>query len=121
MMKLFSLVIIIWIPPGDTKSQHNTPAWYQPNFLRMATQQYQTFKKNFKRSFTENEDQKRFQVFRSNLVKINNHNSDPNRKWNIGVNQFSDMTKEEFKETHACYKGHQSPVKISTRTRNIPG
>ena len=34
------------------------------------------------------------------------------------VNKFSDMTKEEFKVVHACYKGHQTPM-ISTRSKGF--
>ena len=34
------------------------------------------------------------------------------------VNKFSDMTKEEFKAVHACYKGHQTPM-ISTRSKGF--
>ena len=57
MYQLLLLAMIAWIPPGYTDSQHT--AWYQPNFLRVANQQYQHFKKTYQRSFTEVEDHKR--------------------------------------------------------------
>ncbi|EAS05558.2 papain family cysteine protease (macronuclear) [Tetrahymena thermophila SB210] len=47
-----------------------------------------------------NEDEKLFRqmVFFENLQKIQEHNSDPNNTYSIGLNKFSDMTKEEFAE-----------------------
>ncbi|EAR95851.1 papain family cysteine protease (macronuclear) [Tetrahymena thermophila SB210] len=47
-----------------------------------------------------NEHEKLFRqmVFFENLQKIQEHNSDPNKTYSIHLNQFSDMTKEEFAE-----------------------
>ncbi|EAR95827.1 papain family cysteine protease (macronuclear) [Tetrahymena thermophila SB210] len=47
-----------------------------------------------------NEDEKLFRqmVFFENLQKIKEHNSNPNNTYSIDVNQFSDMTQEEFTE-----------------------
>ncbi|EAR95842.1 papain family cysteine protease (macronuclear) [Tetrahymena thermophila SB210] len=46
----------------------------------------------------ENEKLFRQMVFFENLSKIQEHNSDPNNTYSIHLNQFSDMTKEEFAE-----------------------
>ncbi|EAR95836.2 papain family cysteine protease (macronuclear) [Tetrahymena thermophila SB210] len=47
-----------------------------------------------------NEDEKLFRqmVFFENLQKIKEHNSNPNNTYSIHLNQFSDMTKQEFAE-----------------------
>ena len=36
-------------------------------------------------------------TFRDNLIKIANHNADREQTWTMALNQFADMTEEEFK------------------------
>jgi hypothetical protein len=43
------------------------------------------------------EKAKRMEIFSSNLKKIRSHNSSPSHSWKMGVNRFTDMTKEEVK------------------------
>lgn len=38
----------------------------------------------------------RSKLFAEYVAKMEKHNSDSSQKWQIGVNQFSDLTKEEF-------------------------
>ena len=45
-------------------------------------------------------DQYRFKIFEQNLKEINEHNSKPGQTYQAGVNQFSGLSKEEFKETY---------------------
>lgn len=35
------------------------------------------------------------------------HNSDPTQTWQMGVNQFSDLTKEEFVATYLGELAHE--------------
>lgn len=39
----------------------------------------------------------RFEIFRTNLINILKHNSDQSQNFTLGVNQFTDLTPEEFK------------------------
>jgi C1A family cysteine protease len=42
-------------------------------------------------------------IYTSNLLKISKHNSE-NHTWTMGVNQFADLTSDEFKQQYAgCY------------------
>ena len=43
----------------------------------------------------------RSQVYMINLRKINAHNADPSRKYNMGLNQFTDLMEEEFLRDYA--------------------
>jgi len=43
----------------------------------------------------------RFEIFKDNLEEIKSHNS-KNLTWKKGVNQFSDMTSEEFRKYSTC-------------------
>jgi cathepsin H len=39
---------------------------------------------------------KRFITFKENLLKIVEHNQDSSKSWKMGINEYSDMTDEEF-------------------------
>jgi len=43
------------------------------------------------------EEAHRLEVFRANLKKIDEHNATPDKTWTMVVNQFADLTEEEFK------------------------
>lgn len=47
-------------------------------------------------SFTEITD--RFNIFHDNLYFINDHNANANSSFTLGINQFTDMTNQEFKD-----------------------
>lgn len=42
----------------------------------------------------------RFSIFRDNLRRILAHNSDFNQNFTLGINQFTDLSPEEFKQTY---------------------
>ncbi|WZY73263.1 hypothetical protein YC2023_005503 [Brassica napus] len=43
------------------------------------------------------EKEKRFKIFSDNLKFIDEHNSVPNRSYEVGLTRFADLTKEEFR------------------------
>lgn len=61
--------------------------------------QFNVFQERFGRKYDNLEElESRFQVFRSNLRNIIVHNLDVNQNFTMGVNQFTDLTPQEFKE-----------------------
>jgi KDEL-tailed cysteine endopeptidase len=61
--------------------------------------QFNNFQERFsKRYNTIEELETRFDIFRGNLRNIILHNLDYNQNFTMGVNQFTDLTAEEFKE-----------------------
>jgi KDEL-tailed cysteine endopeptidase len=61
--------------------------------------QFSVFQEKFGRKYENLEElESRFQVFRSNLRNIIVHNLDVNQNFTMGVNQFTDLTPQEFKE-----------------------
>lgn len=50
------------------------------------------------------EEKLRFEIFESNLRKISEHNANPYNTWTMEVNQFADLTAEEFKATLTGYQ-----------------
>merc|ERR1711953_962612 len=62
--------------------------------------QFQRFKADHGKSYHSTaEESHRFQVFRSNLRKISEHNSQPGVSWQMAVTEFADLTAQEFTET----------------------
>ncbi|KAL2344903.1 hypothetical protein Fmac_006190 [Flemingia macrophylla] len=55
---------------------------------------------------------KRQQIFKDNLEFIENHNKDENKRYNLSLNNFADLTNEEFVKSHtgALYKPPESSM-----------
>lgn len=76
---------------GDTHNQlSDTDEWFHFNKFQSA------FNKEYK-SFEEFEH--RFEAFRTNLKDITLHNNNASNTFKMAINQFADITPEEFKET----------------------
>lgn len=63
--------------------------------------QFSVFQERFSKryqSFEETEN--RFQIFRSNLRNIILHNLDHTQNFTMGINQFTDLTPQEFKDQY---------------------
>lgn len=50
------------------------------------------------------ERQRRFDIFKSNVELIDSFNAARKHKYSLGVNQFADMTNEEFKASRTGFK-----------------
>jgi C1A family cysteine protease len=60
--------------------------------------QFSNFQERFKKTYENFEEMEtRFSIFRDNLRKIVLHNLDRTQNFTMGVNQFADLTPEEFK------------------------
>ncbi|KAL6206684.1 hypothetical protein ACLB2K_023931 [Fragaria x ananassa] len=53
---------------------------------------------------TSQEKGKRLAIFQTNLEYVENFNKQKNKTYKLGLNQFSDMTNEEFLRHHTGYK-----------------
>merc|ERR1712060_645269 len=59
---------------------------------------------------TKSEHDKRFEIFKTNMDKITEHNKG-HHSWKMGITQFSDMTPEEFKSYVSCGSLNHKPSK----------
>lgn len=60
--------------------------------------QFTTFQEKFNKKYLSLEElETRFNIFKNNFINILNHNSDLNQNFTLGVNQFTDLTNDEFK------------------------
>lgn len=60
--------------------------------------EFMLFRDRFNKMYASDEDfSARFEIFKSNMRSILEHNSVPGQNFTLGFNQFSDLTSEEFK------------------------
>jgi C1A family cysteine protease len=74
-------------------------------FLSLNDQETWTYFSDFQSRFNKRYEsftdmQHRFFIFRDNLRKIVQHNLDSTQNFTMGINQFTDLTAEEFKSTY---------------------
>ncbi|GMI82304.1 senescence-associated gene 12 [Hibiscus trionum] len=62
------------------------------------------------------EKEKRFQIFKENAEYIESHNAHASKKYKLGVNEFSDMTNEEFKTMRNGYRMRSSNTVPASKT-----
>ncbi|EEF49623.1 cysteine protease, putative [Ricinus communis] len=53
-----------------------------------------------------NEKQMRYKIFKENVQRIDSFNSESDKSYKLAVNQFADLTNEEFKSLRNGFKGH---------------
>jgi C1A family cysteine protease len=79
--------------------------------------QFSTFKRQFSKSyFDEHDEEYRKGVFVQNLRMIRSHNDENKHPYTLGMNEFGDLTFEEF---HARYTGFNGVRHEYLRSRNL--
>lgn len=64
---------------------------------------YEQWMKEFERNYADDaEKEKRFKIFAENLEYIENFNRAGKQTYKLGLNQFSDLTNEEFAALYNC-------------------
>ena len=60
--------------------------------------EFNSFQERFEKRYNSMEEMEtRFAIFRKNIINIISHNSDANQNFTMGVNQFTDLTPDEFR------------------------
>ena len=63
--------------------------------------EFNSFRERFNKNYlSKDELNTRFSVFRNNFIDILIHNADVSQNFTLGVNQFTDLTPQEFKEQY---------------------
>jgi len=71
--------------------------------------EFTKFQEKFSKYYSNIEElETRFGIFRKNFIEILNHNADFSQNFTMGVNEFSDLTNDEFKSLFI--KGLKTPV-----------
>ena len=86
--------------------------------------QFKNFQKQFNKVYINLQElETRFNIFKTNLKNIENHNSHFNRNFSLGINQFTDLTPDEFKSLYTGgYKVGRYTCTTFTKfdTTNVP-
>ena len=61
-----------------------------------------------------NENQQRYKIFEANVALIESFNRDTNKAYKLSVNQFADLTNEEFKASRNRFKAHFCSAKTNS-------
>lgn len=79
-----------------------------------------SFKHSFTKTYaTKHEEQLRFEIFADNLDRIMRHESNPNRTHFLAMNQFGDLTNEEFVARYTSLRPVSSPFLRSRNEHSI--
>jgi len=86
-------------------------------------QQFTKFMNEYNKGYTTDTFFHRYLIFKSNLDKISIHNSQSNATWSMAMNEFGDLTAEEFFSTHLGYRAslRETPLPPDTNTDNTIG
>jgi len=71
--------------------------------IAAAKTKHEQWMNDFKRTYAnDTEKEKRFMIFAEKLEYIERFNRDGNETYKLGLNQFSDLTDEEFVSSYSC-------------------
>eukprot|EP00451_Oxyrrhis_marina_P005670 CAMPEP_0204303870 /NCGR_PEP_ID=MMETSP0468-20130131/84125_1 /ASSEMBLY_ACC=CAM_ASM_000383 /TAXON_ID=2969 /ORGANISM="Oxyrrhis marina" /LENGTH=398 /DNA_ID=CAMNT_0051283189 /DNA_START=62 /DNA_END=1259 /DNA_ORIENTATION=+ len=78
---------------------------HPPNYAML----FRNFKNDYSKTYNGDEEEAlRFKIFKDNVDLIHEHNS-KGASYELGVNQFADLTLEEFSQTYLGYKAPSKP------------
>ena len=93
---LFSLVSSIF---GESLLRGSSSSADDNEFFHW--KEFNLFQERFSKHYSSFEEvEQRFAIFRDNFVAILKHNSDITQNFTLGVNQFTDLTPQEFREQY---------------------
>jgi len=101
-MKLFIGAVLSYVALGHTEEEY-WAGWQEFLTLKSAQERHHFYS-------TKSEYDKRFEIFKTNMDKITEHNKG-DHSWRMGITQFSDMTPEEFKSYVSCGSLKHKPSK----------
>jgi C1A family cysteine protease len=101
MMQLFLLFALFANVFGQVKLRGSIDLSVSSNDESFHWREFTNFQERFsKRNSTIQELETRFAIFRNNFIGILAHNADLSQNFTMGVNQFTDLTPEEFRSQY---------------------
>lgn len=99
LIPIFLLATISWLLLVP-HSQPAAPSPY-PSFSEYLSVYSISYSSSFERSYRE-------RVYKERVEAITAHNSDPDRTYEKGVNQFTHLTREEFRQQNLGFRGRDT-------------
>lgn len=88
---------------------------------REVVSEFEQWKSTYGLEYPRHEYSYREAIFKANLIKMKEHNSNPSRTYDIGINQFSAMTQKEFVTTYLSLRSDAKPLTVSQETDTLVG
>lgn len=114
-MRFLVAALIASLATVSASTHHNKHHASQPHSEKELESMFTSFVKTHHKKYTHDEFFNRFNVFKVNVEKIRLHNSG-NHTYSLGVNEFADMTAEEFKGK----LGYKPVDRSFLRSKNAP-
>ncbi|XP_050147553.1 senescence-specific cysteine protease SAG39-like [Malus sylvestris] len=95
------LIVAILITLGTLASQATSRTLYEASIAAKHEQWMEEFGRVYQDSA---EKERRFHIFKNNVEFVEKFNSEGKKTYKLSINQFSDMTHEEFLRHHTGYK-----------------
>ncbi|XP_063906830.1 procathepsin L-like [Zophobas morio] len=110
-MKFFLILIAVFMPSFSNPMKEEVQ------------RRWNDYKTLYQKSYDDSEEQKRFDIFETNLRTIEDHNKqygDKKVSYKMAVNQFADLTCDEFAQYYARgYKPRNTESKVIPKTKSI--
>ena len=72
----------------------------EPDWEKFKSEKFELFRLKFNKIYDGSEFKRRFSIFGLNLLDIINHNLNESHTYTKGINQFTDLTSDEFKSLY---------------------
>jgi len=102
---LTSVVVALAALAGVASARkHSNPLFSEKAPTEMALQDmFTAYMKQYSKKYTHDEFSTRYNTFKTNIEAIRLHNTQSNAGWTMGVNEFADLTFDEFKAKYFGY------------------
>lgn len=108
--------IAIFIILGTVASQATSRALYASSFA----EKHEQWMEKFGRVYPDSaEKERRFSIFMQNVEYVEKFNNEGNKTYKLSINEFSDMTNEEFLRRRTGYKMATSSNSTSFRYQSL--
>lgn len=96
-----TLLFIMWV--GTLETSQATSRKFEVNPDSTLSQEFERWMVKFDRHYpNDTEKERRFTIFKNTFEWVENFNKQGNHSYTVGINQFADMTPDEF---HPCFLG----------------
>jgi hypothetical protein len=96
-----TLLFIMWV--GTLETSQATSRKFEVNPNSTLSQEFERWMVKFDRHYpNDTEKERRFAIFKNTSEWVENFNKQGNHSFTVGINQFADMTPDEF---HPCALG----------------
>jgi cathepsin L len=111
------LVIVLATATVDAAAREGASRPQRGALLPSVAVRHERWMAKFGRAYVDaDEKARRLEVFAANARHVDNVNKAGNRTYTLGLNQFSDLTDDEFVETHLGFRHMQ----LRPQEKNVP-